>query len=430
MEILTLGGFCVALIICVILNISILYALAFGLVLFLLYGKRKGFSWAELFKTALEGIKTIKTILIAFLLIGMLTAIWRAAGTIPVIVCYASNLIRPSILLLMSFLLNCLISFLTGTAFGTGATMGVICATMATSMGMDIRVIGGAILSGIYFGDRCSPVSTSALMASELTGTNIFTNIKSMVKDTIIPFILSCIIYAVLGFKFLGNGEIPNLRELFAREFNLHWAAVIPAIVILLLAAFKVNVKMAMGASIISALPIALFIQHVAPIEMLKALIFGFSVPDPQVAAMINGGGIVSMIRVGVIISISSAYSGIFKKTGLLNGATVALEKLAKKTTAFTSVLVASIVTGVVACNQSLTIILANQLCNGLDLSKEELFLAIADTAVVIPALIPWSIAGGVPMAAIGAPYSCRFFTFYLILVPICGLIKSIIKKK
>ena len=106
MEWIALGLFCAALLICIVLDLSILYALAFGLLVFLLYGRRKGFSRLELFRMAFEGIKTVRNILITFFLIGIMTALWRAAGTIPVIVCYASGLIRPSVFLLMAFLLT------------------------------------------------------------------------------------------------------------------------------------------------------------------------------------------------------------------------------------------------------------------------------------------------------------------------------------
>ena len=75
----------------------------------------------------------------------MLTALWRAAGTIPAIVSYCAGLMNPSVMILMAFLLNCLVSVLTGTAFGTAATMGVICMTMAKAMGCNEILTGGAI---------------------------------------------------------------------------------------------------------------------------------------------------------------------------------------------------------------------------------------------------------------------------------------------
>ena len=171
MEWIALGLFCAALLICIVLDLSVLYALAFGLLVFLLYGRAKGFSWRELAGMALEGIKTVRNILIIFFLIGIMTALWRAAGTIPLIISMSFDLIRPSIFLLVTFLLNCGLSVLTGTSFGTAATMGVICASVGAVMKISPVLTGGAILSGVFFGDRCSPVSTSALLVASLTKT-------------------------------------------------------------------------------------------------------------------------------------------------------------------------------------------------------------------------------------------------------------------
>lgn len=50
----------------------------------------------------------------------------------------------------MTFLLNCGVSMLTGTAFGTAATMGTICVSVGMSMGMDPVLLGGAMLSGVF----------------------------------------------------------------------------------------------------------------------------------------------------------------------------------------------------------------------------------------------------------------------------------------
>ena len=136
MELITLALFCLGLFLCLLLDWSILLALGAGLVLFSVYGLCKGFTLGDMVRFSVAGVRTVRNILITFFLIGMLTAIWRAAGTIPVIVCYAATLIRPSVFLLMAFLLNCLISFLTGTAFGTAATMGVICSTIGQALGI------------------------------------------------------------------------------------------------------------------------------------------------------------------------------------------------------------------------------------------------------------------------------------------------------
>ena len=43
-------------------------------------------------------------------------------------------------------------------------------------------MLGGAILAGVYVGDRCSPVSTSALLVKQLTHTNLFNTIARMLR--------------------------------------------------------------------------------------------------------------------------------------------------------------------------------------------------------------------------------------------------------
>lgn len=114
MEFTILGIFTAMIVCCIIADYSIIYALAAGLLMFVLYGHSKGFSWAQLLHMAFKGIKTARNVLILFIMIGILTAVWRASGTIAAIISYASFLIKPSIILLMTFWLNAAISLVTG----------------------------------------------------------------------------------------------------------------------------------------------------------------------------------------------------------------------------------------------------------------------------------------------------------------------------
>lgn len=419
MEWLILGAFSALLLICIILDISILFALGCGLLLFLLYGRRKGFSWRALGRMAFNGVKTVSNVLITFFLIGILTAFWRAAGTIPVIVCYASKLIRPSVFLLMTFLLNSGVSFLTGTSFGTAATMGVICATIGNAMGVSPVLTGGAILSGVFFGDRCSPVSTSALLVAAVTGTDIYRNIRQMLRTAFIPFLLSSVIYLVIGLHSSPAGAVIDLESIFSKEFSLHWIALLPAVVIFVLSFCRVKVKLSMAASILSAVPLCIFLQHMPVSELAKTAVFGFTPQDPAVASMVSGGGILSMCKVAGIVCLSSSYSEIFQRTGLLDGAKKTIGSIQRKTTAFTATLLTALIAGTIACNQTLTILLTNQLCMDGNPDNEKFALDLEDSAVVVAPLIPWSIAGGVPLSTVGAPAISIPVSFYLILLPL-----------
>lgn len=405
-------------------DLNILYALAAGLVIFTLHGRRQGYSLRALGGMIADGVKTSAGVLLVFPLIGMLSAFWRAGGTLPLIICCAVDLIRPEIVLLMTFLLNCAVSVLTGTAFGTAATMGVICVSVGVSMGLSPALLGGAMLSGVYFGDRCSPMSTSALLVSQLTGTDIYDNIRRMVKTALVPFLLSCAVYLVLGLHG-GEGEVRALWSLYGREMTLRWEMVLPAVLILVLALCRVSVRWAMAASILAAAALCVLLRGMGIREILSIALFGYAAQDASVAAMLDGGGILSMLRMALIITISSAYSGIFRKTGLLDTLCARIAALSERTTPFCAMLVTAALAGLVACNQTLTIILTHQLCAQAQDDNAQLAIDLENSAVVLAPLVPWSIAGATPLASVGAPTVSLLATCYLYLLPLWTLLRQ-----
>lgn len=429
LEALTLAAFCGGLALCVALGQSILYALTFGLVLFLLYGRRRGFSWGALLGSALSGVKTVRNILFIFLLIGMLTALWRAGGTIPAIVCAAGALIRPEVFYLLSFLLNCGVSVLTGTSFGTAATMGVVCMTMARTMGLSPMLVGGAILAGAFFGDRWSPVSTSALLICQLTETSIFDNLKGMCATVALPLLLSCGIYGLLGLTIHSAAPPLDVEAIFSQEFSTHWLTLLPAAAILLLAVLRVNVKGTMLVSILLAALCCLGLQGVALPQLFRLLLLGYHSGDPAVAAMLEGGGILSMVRCGAIVCLSSTYVGIFQKTGLLAGAKGAVERLAQAATPFAAILCTAGVASVIACNQTLVIMLTHQLCGDLAPDRRRFALDLEDSVVVLAPLVPWSLAGAVPLSSVDAPERSVLAACFLYLLPLTRLLGSVIAR-
>lgn len=426
METITLSLFVLILAACLLLKLPTLIALCAGLILFCVYAAKKGHSIKSILSMICTGVLTAKNILIVFILIGMMTALWRACGTIPVIICYATKLMRPEIILLVSFLLNCGISFLTGTSFGTAATIGVICMSTGIASGANPLFLGGAILSGAFFGDRCSPFSTSALLVSELTKTNIFDNIKNMFRTAWLPFFLTCALYGILGFQTHCQTAQTDLTALFGQEVVLHPAALLPAIVIFVLALLRFPVKYAMTASILTALGVDFFIQHLT-LSQLPALLFsGFHAKNPEAAAFLDGGGIRSMFKVAAIVCISSSYAGIFQTTGLLNGLKMLLLKLGSRITPFGAILLASAGTSMIACNQTLAIMLTDQLGSELEPDAGRMALNMENSVVLVAPLIPWSIAGTVPLATVGAPVSSILAAFFLYLVPLSYLFTQI----
>ena len=425
-EISILSLFAVALVFCIGYDISILIALVFGFFLFFGYGLFQKHSVREMAVMAFSGVKTVKNILITFVLIGIITAIWRVCGTIPYIVYHAPSICSPRIMVLITFLLCCLISSLTGTAFGTAATMGVICVTMASSMGIPLLYSGGAVLAGSFFGDRCSPMSTRALLVSTVTGTDLYRNIGNMVKTSVVPFAITCVIYTLLGMGTGGDFDTTQIKVLFADNFVLHPVAIIPAAVIILLSCFRMNVKITMSVSILCGMVIAFLIQKVSPVQLLEIAIWGYKPENPAVAALLSGGGVQSMVKVFCIVCLSSCYSGMFNGTGLLEGFRGSLNRLSTRILPFGSILVTSILTVMVSCNQTLAIMLTHQLCMDTEPEPDTMATHLENTVVVIAPLIPWSIAGAVPLATVGAPTACILTACYLYLLPVWNYLVAI----
>lgn len=428
-EFAVLAIFSISLFACIGLKASVLIALVFGFFLFFFYGLYKKHTAHEMLSMAFTGIKSVKNVLINFVLIGVITAVWRACGTIPFIVYHATAFCNPHIMVLLIFLLCSLISFLTGTAFGTSATMGVICITIANSMGIPIFFSGGAVISGAYFGDRCSPMSTSALLISTLTKTDLFRNISNMFKTSVVPFAITCCIYAVAGLGFNADYDVSGIQKLFSDSFVLHPAVIIPAAVIIIFSLFKINVKITMSVSILCGIAVAVFIQKIAPAQIPELMFFGYNPEKAELNALLSGGGIFSMVKVFLIVCISSCYSGMFNSTGLLNRLKELTVELSKKISPFGSVLLSSVFTGVIACNQTLTIMLTHQLCEKTDESPEQLASNLENTAVLVPALIPWSTAAAVPIQSIGAPMLCLLTACYIYILPLWNYAAHLYRK-
>lgn len=421
--------FSLSLIFCLLLKYSVIYALIVGYIIFVTYGLIKGHDLKVLMKKSFEGVLTVKNILLVFILIGMITALWRASGTIAFIVYMGSKLISPSILILLTFLLCSILSFLIGTSLGTAATMGVICVSIGKAMGINPYYLGGAVLSGIYFGDRCSPMSTSALLIIELTKTNLYTNIKLMLKTSIIPFVTTCLFYLSLGLKSSTSPVSIDTTNIFKENYNLNIVVIVPAILIIILSLFKVNVKKTMLVSIVISFIIAIFFQKESVISLINYCVYGFHHSNEKLNSMMKGGGILSMLNVGLIVAISSSYSGIFKETKMLVLMKKYLKEFSEKTSNYFVIFLSSIISGAIACNQSLGIILTYELCEELE-DKQNMAIISENTIVLLVGLIPWNIAMAVPLKTIDIGLMSGLFAFYLYFLPLWNLLLGIIKEK
>lgn len=418
--------FLISLIICIVLNIDVLFAITFGMFLFFIYSIIMGNSFKKTVMLMIKGISKSKNVLIIFILIGILTASWRMSGTIAYIIYNIVPIVNPSIFILSTFLLCCLMSMLIGTSLGAAASMGVICMVISKSMGMNETFIGGAVLSGIYLGDRTSPMSSSATLVVALTNTNLYTNVKNMIKSAVVPFIITCILYFLLGLSNNSTSMDMSILSIFSDNYNLSFVLIIPALIVVIMSLFKIDVKIVMLLSSLIAMILAFSYQNIGIYDILNVSVFGYSSSNEQLAILMNGGGLVSMIRASLMITISSTYFGIFEETPILLPIQDLVIKIKDKFTLFGAMIFTGMVTSAIACNQSLAVMLTYQITKDMKTDDYNHALDLENTAILLPTLMPWNIAAAIPMATVGFSSASCLFAFFAYIVPIYIFMKRL----
>lgn len=412
----------------VIKGYSIVYPLLISLVIFIVILLRKGFQLKSLIKMAVTGSQKSFAVINILLLIGALMAVWMAAGTVPLLVYWGIKLISPNYFILAAFILTSFISVLMGTSFGTVSTIGLALMIAASGSRVNVNIIAGAIVAGAYFGDRCSPMSSSAYLITALTKTDIYINLKNMAVTTVYPLIVSCILYLILSFT--NPVEIANnsLTSEIGKCFNLNPITLLPALTIFIFCLLRVQVKIAMVISIITGSLVGIFIQGYSLLEMLQFALTGFKLESTSsLKDVVVGGGIFSMVKVSIVVIISTAFAGIFAGTRTLDFIEVYLHKASSRSDLFLGTTIISILSATFGCTQTIAIILTHQLVKNKyekeRLNKYQLALDLENTAVVISPLIPWNIAGLVPATILSVHADFIPYAFYLYLLPLFNFI-------
>ncbi|MEO1621902.1 MAG: Na+/H+ antiporter NhaC family protein, partial [Cyanobacteria bacterium J06632_3] len=253
------------------------YPLLCALLLFVAALYRRGFSLSALFRMGLSGARQSIPVVQVLLLIGMVTAVWMAAGTVPALVYYGTELMSPRFFILWAFVLTAGVSVLTGTSFGTVGTIGIALMVVARSSGVPLNPIAGAIIAGAFVGDRCSPMSSSAHLVASVTRTDLYNNLRNMMKSGFWPLLLSLLFYAGLSLYFPAQTSETSITGQLPDVFDLSPFVLLPAAALLLLALLQVDVKLAMLVSIAMGIAIAHTLQNYSLPALFKFILLGYT---------------------------------------------------------------------------------------------------------------------------------------------------------
>jgi NhaC family Na+:H+ antiporter len=404
------------------------YPLLLSLAIFILVLLRRGFTFNALMMMGFVGSKKSFSVISILLLIGAVTAVWMTAGTVPSIVYHGIQLISPQYFILASFILSSAVSLLLGTSFGTVSTIGIALMIMANSSGANPHIVAGAIISGAYFGDRCSPMSSSANLIAAITKTQLYTNIQNMWKTAILPLAASVFMYGVLSVFNPVQLADQTFTEEITKFFSVDPRTLIPAAIILIFSILQVEVKLSMLVSILTAIVLSIFLQNYSLLNVLKIMILGFSLDEnTPLNSILSGGGIISMVKVSMVVILSTAFVGIFAGTRTLKNIQMFLEKSQSRSSCFLSTLLVGLGSAAFGCTQTIAILLTQELVEKKYRDKKgsyRLALDLENTVVVVAPLIPWNIAGLVPATILMTDPGFIPYAFYLYLIPLLNLIQ------
>jgi len=147
----------------------------------------------------IQGAGGLASMAFLMLLAFSIGATCKSLGTGP----YVESLLKAHLtrewLAPLLFLASCLVSFATGTSFGTLAVMIPIGVPAAAGMGVDQALAAAAVLSGGVFGDHCSPISDTTIMSSMAAAADHVDHVKTQ-----LPYAFSAAALAFLGFYLAG----------------------------------------------------------------------------------------------------------------------------------------------------------------------------------------------------------------------------------
>ena len=421
---LCFGVFLASVIVCLCLNWTLLLAVWVGIAAFFLLGLRRGQAPRKMASDAWEQGRKMCVVIVIYLLIGAITALWRSSGTIAFFIYYGLQIIQPKLFLLVSFLLTSFISYALGTSFGVIGTGGVILMALARSGGVSAAITAGTIIAGAYFGDRCSPASSSASLVAAATGTKLYDNLHLMHRTGWLPYLVTLAVYGVLSWTNpLSALDAATLEEL-SQRFALPLWTVIPALLILILPLCRVSIRWTMAASAAAALAVAVLVQGVPLTTALRDAVLGY-VPAPGgLHDVLSGGGVVSMLTATVLSISAGLYAGLLDGLGALSGVRRWAQHIAARAGLFPACAAVCVLSGMVFCNQSTGAVVSTQLLRDtyreMGDGEQELAIDIENSGIVLSPLIPWNISVSIPLHMLGVTAAAIPFAVLLYMIPLC----------
>ncbi len=405
---------------------------------------RLGFRWDHLLKGIVKGIGSAMSAILILLLIGSLAGTWLLSGIVPSMIYYGLKILDPTIFLVAACVVCAVVSLATGSSWSTVATIGVALLGIGKALGLPDGLIGGAIISGAYFGDKMSPLSDTTNLAPAMAGTDLFTHIRYMALTTVPTMTITLIIFTIIGLTRSQGGTIndiaPVLDAIKGSFYISPLLFIVPALVITLIVK-KVPALPALLAGTLAGAVFALIFQpqiirevaaseqpfHVqAYVAIMKSMYTDISITtsNEMVNSLLQTGGMSGMLKTVWLIICAMIFGGIMESTGLLGRITEAIIKFVSSTGSLVASTAGScIFINLTASDQYLSIVVPGRMFadtyreRGLD--PKVLSRTLEDSGTVTSVLVPWNTCGATQASVLGvSTFAFAPYAFFNIISP------------
>lgn len=405
-------------------------------------------TYQKMMEEVAENIKSTVGAILILLMVGALAGTWLVSGIIPSMIYYGLQLLSPAIFLPATLIICSIISIATGSSWTTSATVGIALIGVGGALGLDLGMVAGAVISGAYFGDKLSPMSDTTNLAPAMAGTDLFTHIRYMTFTTIPTYIITLILFIILGLTvdIKGDVNIDSLLKDIETTFTVSaWLFLVPAIVIGLIIKKTEPLIALLTGTLLAAVFAVIFQPHIlnaisgvetmtfksAYKAVMDAITGKIIIPteNKTLADLFTSGGMQKMLGTIWLILCAMVFGGIMDAIGALARISQTLLKLAHTTFGlFASTVGSCLALNITASDQYLAIVVPGKMFakayKNKGLAPENLSRTLEDSGTVTSVLIPWNTCGAYQSGTLGvSTFDYLPYAFFNILSPFMTLI-------
>ena len=378
--------------------------LLIAFVVLMVYGRLRGFTWDTIIDGMRTGLRAGVDPLVIFLTIGVLIATWIFSGTIPTVMFWGFKIISIQFFLPTVFLVCTLVGIACGSSFTSVSTMGIAFIGIGTTLHFSPGLTAGAIVSGAFCGSNISPLSGTTNLAASTGEIDIYTHIKSLLWTDLPAWFISLIFFTLMGLH-PKPASLHTINVMLDQLQNNFWISpwtMLPVILLIILAIFKVPAIPSLGLGALSAVILGWIHNTNISINSITELIMnGFvaHTPNKNINLLLSKGGISSMLTSLALIIFALALGGLLIKFNIIGVIITKIEESVKGIVGLTiSAALTCIGVNLLVGEHYLAIILPGESFKEAfdhhNLPRTALTRVLNDAGAAINAVVPWSVSG------------------------------------